>query len=338
MAPRPATQTGDQAADADKAGQDRRGLVDDGLLADIARSYYLDDLSMVEIARTFGLSRFKVARCLHLARVTGIVKISVAAPAAANQPLSEQLAERLELTECVVVDTTGSAQNARDQVAGAAALVLPRLVKDGDLLGLTWSRTVESTVDQLTELPSCSVVQLAGSFSPTLGDGLDLVHRAARLSGGVAYAVHAPLVVDDPDVATALRRQPGIADTLRRADRLDVSVISIGAWKAGCSTVWEAVPWSIREAALEAGAVAEVTGRLLGADGQAIDSLLDRLVISASLEQLRDPVERLALATGPDRAAPIVAAVRAGLVTRLVTTAQVARILLRMPNPLDHDS
>lgn len=309
--------------------------VDDGLLADIARRYYLDDLSKVDIARSLGFSRFKVARCLQLARARGIVTISVAAPARRNEPLSDLLAERLGLSECIVVDTTGGSQDVREQLADAAARALPRLVKDGDLLGLTWSRTVECMVDRLRELPACSVVQLAGSLSPPHGDGLDLVHRAARLSGGVAYAMHAPLVMDDPDVAAGLRRQPAIAEALRMADGLDVSVVSIGAWKAGCSTVWEAVPASVQQAALEAGAVGEVTGRLLDAEGRAVDSALDHLVIAASLEQLRRPAERVALVGGPDRAAPTVAAVRAGLVTTLVTTAQVAQAVLALEDAAD---
>ena len=305
--------------------------VGDELLADIASRYYLDDVSKVDIAHSLGLSRFKVARCLDLARAKGIVKISVATPATTNGPLSERLAERLGLAGCLVVDTTGGARNAREQVAGAAARVLPGLLADGDLLGLTWSRTVERMVELLDELPHCSVVQLAGSFSPTYGDGLDLVHRAARLSGGVAHAVPAPLVVDDPGVAAALRRQPAIAQTLQMADRLDVSVVSIGAWQAGCSTVWDAVPTSVQEAGTRAGAIAEVSGRLLDADGNTVESMLDHLVVSASVEQLRRPAERVALVGGADRAAPTVAAVRAGLVSTLVTTAHVARAVLRMP-------
>lgn len=305
--------------------------VGDELLADIARRYYLDDVSKVDIGHSLGLSRFKVARCLDLARARGIVKISVATPATVNAPLSEQLAERLGLAGCLVVEATGGVRSAREQVAAAAAGALPGLLDDGDLLGLTWSRTVERMVDLLSELPHCSVVQLAGSFSPAYGDGLDLVHRAARLSGGVAYAVPAPLVVDEPGVAAALRRQPGIADTLRMADGLDVSVVSIGAWQAGCSTVWDAVPASVQDAGRQAGAVAEVSGRLLDADGAPVESMLDHLVVSASVEQLRRPAQRMAMVSGADRAVPTVAAVRAGLVSTLVTTAHVARAILRMP-------
>ncbi|MDX6326064.1 MAG: hypothetical protein QOK15_2418, partial [Nocardioidaceae bacterium] len=251
---------------------------------------------------TPNLSRFKVARLLHLARIRGIVKISIATSSSVNDALSEKLATRLGLERCIVVNTTGGAQAAREQVAAAAARALPSLIKEGDLVGLSWSRTVESMVDMLTELPRCSVVQLAGSFSTTHGDALDLVHRAARLSGGSAYALHAPLVVDDPAVARALRRQPGIADTLQIADDVDVSVVAVGAWRSGCSTVWDAVTPTVQKAGIRAGAVGEVIGRLVGADGASIESPLDHLVVSASLNQLKRPAQRIALVSGPHRA------------------------------------
>ena len=318
--------------------RDRMDGIDDELLAEVARRYYLADESKVDIARSLGLTRFKVARLLQTARARGIVRISITTPDLVNAPLSDQVADRLGLTRCIVVDATGSAQQARQQVATAAAHALPRIVKDGDLLGLTWSRMVEAMVSSLTELPRCHVVQLAGSFSPTKGDALDLVQRAARISGGRVRALHAPLVVDDPSVAAALRRQPGIRDTLHAADGLDVSVVSIGAWRAGCSTVWDAVSPSVREAGVEAAAVGEVSGRLFGADGLAVESPLDELVIAATLGQLRRPAERIALVSGPHRVAPTLAAVGGGLVTTLITTSSVARGILRIRDSPSHTS
>lgn len=303
---------------------------DDELLAEISRRYYLDNCSKVEIAQGLGLSRFKVARLLEQARERGVVKISVSIPAAVDKSLSGELAERLDLRRCIVVDTTRSEVETRQQVAAAAARTLPGLVHNGDLLGLTWSRTVDAMVDNLADLPRCTVVQLAGSAAPIGGAAVDLVQRAARLAGGVAHAVHAPLVVDDAGVAAALRRQPGIGDTLQLADGLDVSVVAVGAWRADCSTVWEAVTPAIRRAGLRAGAVDEVTGWLLAADGKAVASPLDDLVIGASLEQLARPAERVALVSGPYRAEATVAAVRAGLATTLVITSNVARSVIRL--------
>lgn len=309
--------------------------IDAELLAEISRRYYLEDVSKVDIARSLGLSRFKVARLLEAARATGIVRISVAVPGAVDQSLSAALADRLGLNRCVVLDTTGSdIVGARHQVAAAAAGMLRSIVKEGDLLGLSWSRAVDAMVDTLVntsaELPRCTVVQVAGSL-PTPSGGpatVDLVQRVARLVGGVAHAVHAPLVVDDATVATALRRQPGIRDTLQLVDGLDVSVVAVGAWRPGCSTVWDAVSPAVRQAGVRGGAVAEVTGRLLAADGDPVVSPLDDLVIGASLEQLRRPAERVAIVSGPHRVPATLAAARGGLVTVLVTTGDIARGVL----------
>ena len=47
------------------------------LATTVARRYYLDDRSKIEIAAELKLSRFKVARLLELARSSGIIRISI---------------------------------------------------------------------------------------------------------------------------------------------------------------------------------------------------------------------------------------------------------------------
>ena len=237
---------------------------DDELLAEVARRYYLDNTSKVDIAKQLDLSRFKVARLLEDARSRGIVQIQIKNPSPIDRGLSDQLADALGLPRCVVAHTSGSPEQVRDQVAEAAARTVAPLVRDGDLLGLTWSRAVDAMVDHLDALPACTVIQMAGSLHSPAGGGstMDLARRAAALAGGTAHAVHAPLVVDDVAAVTALRRQPGIADTLALADGLDISVVAIGAWRAGCSTVWDAVSEELRAQGRAGGAIAEVSGHL----------------------------------------------------------------------------
>jgi DNA-binding transcriptional regulator LsrR (DeoR family) len=308
------------------------GDEDDELLADVARRYYLDNTSKVDIAKELDLSRFKVARMLEDARARGIVQIQVKSPSPIDRALSDQLAAALEIPRCVVTHTSGSPEQVRDQIAGAAARTVAPLVRDGDLLGLTWSRAVDAMVDHLGTLPACTVVQMAGSLHSPAGGGstMDLARRAAALAGGTAHAVHAPLVVDDIAAVTALRRQPGIADTLALADGLDISVVAIGAWRAGCSTVWDAVSQEVRDDGLAGGAIAEVSGHLLDLDGKLVESRLEQMIIAVSMDQLRRPAERVALAAGDHRAPAVIAAVRAGLVSTLVTTTGLAREMLRV--------
>ena len=50
------------------------------LAVTVARRYFVDDRTKVEIATELQLSRFKVARLLELARDSGIVRISIGTP------------------------------------------------------------------------------------------------------------------------------------------------------------------------------------------------------------------------------------------------------------------
>jgi DNA-binding transcriptional regulator LsrR (DeoR family) len=62
---------------------------DDELLAEVARRYYLDNTSKVDIAKQLDLSRFKVARLLEDARSRGIVQIQIKNPSPIDRSLSE---------------------------------------------------------------------------------------------------------------------------------------------------------------------------------------------------------------------------------------------------------
>jgi len=333
--PVPAPTTGSTTGSG--ASSARSAAAEEYLIADVARRYYLQDQTKVQVAAAVGISRFKVARLLEQARATGVVTIHVRLPGGHDEPMSAELATALGLRRCVVVQPSApgnsSLADQRVAVAAAAGAVLPDLVRAGDRLGLAWSRTVDAMVDRLARLPHCALVQLVGTLHESAGGGTaDLVRRAAQLSGGTSHPINAPLFVDSPEAAAALRRQLGIRDTLAMADDLDVAVVAVGAWRPGCSTVWDAVPESVRREGTLAGAVAEVSGRLLGAGGEPVVTALDDMVMGATVSQLRSAAERVALVVGPHRAEATVAAVRAGLVTTLVTTTELAREVLRLPD------
>jgi DNA-binding transcriptional regulator LsrR (DeoR family) len=60
------------------------------VLARIARRYYLEGRSKLEIAEEFGLSRHKVARSLLKAREWGLVRISIDFPGDSNAQEEER--------------------------------------------------------------------------------------------------------------------------------------------------------------------------------------------------------------------------------------------------------
>jgi len=143
--------------------------------------------------------------------------------------------------------------------------------------------------------------------------------------------MYAPLVTADAVTAEALRRDPGIAAALGRIDDLTTAVVAIGAWREGTSTIWPIVSAAEREAGVADGAVAEVSGRLLAADGSVVPSRFDDRVMALRLEQLARVPEVVAVAYGADRAAAVLAVVRTGWVTTLVADDALADALLALP-------
>jgi DNA-binding transcriptional regulator LsrR (DeoR family) len=123
-------------------------------------------------------------------------------------------------------------------------------------------------------------------------------------------------------------RQSEIADALSMADELDLAVVAIGAWKEGESTVWDKVSQRDRDTGTAAGAVAEISGRLVGSDGTAVHTDLDDRTIGATLDQLARATEIIAVARGAGRLDAVLAAIKANLVTVLVLDSSLALALL----------
>jgi DNA-binding transcriptional regulator LsrR (DeoR family) len=306
------------------------------LAASIARRFYVDGVSKVDIAQEFGISRFKVARILTDAREQGLVRVDIRLPGTIDGGLSARLRDALGLRRAIVLDTAPEPEaSLRQHLAEVTADLLAEIVVDDDVLGLTWSRTVEATTAALTRLAGCTVVQLAGTLAhPERDTGtVELVRRAAAVSGGRAYAIYAPLVVPDATTAASLRGQPGIAEALGRFGDLTKAVVAVGAWGAHHSTVWEAVSDADRKHYLDLGACAEVSGRLFDAHGHALHTDLDDRIIAITVEQLRAVPEVVAIAAGAARAGAVGAVVRAGFVTTLVTDVGCARAILDAPAP-----
>lgn len=297
------------------------------LAADIARSYYMEDRSRVDIAADLGISRFKVARLLELARAEGVVTIEVHDPRGVDVDLSKALRTELGIRRALVLN---SSSNPQVRVGALAADYLRSSVKPGATVGLAWSRSTQALVKHLHDLPPCTVVQLCGVFAKPMGEeqNVELVRRAAENVGADVVTFYAPLVVPDATTATTLRRQPGIADALAHCDQLSAAVIAVGQWRSGDSTVHDALSERERTVFAKRGAVAESCGILLAADGRPLRDGLQKRTIAVTEAQLRRAGDVVALANEPDRAPAIRALTRSGMVSTLITHRAVAERIL----------
>jgi DNA-binding transcriptional regulator LsrR (DeoR family) len=301
------------------------------LSASVARRYYLDGRTKVEIAEEFRLSRFKVARLLDDARASGLVRIEIGHPGVVDVELSSRLMEALGLKHCIVTDTPDDDPvRLRGHLAAASAELLTELVTAEDVLGLSWSRAVSAMATALQRLAPAPVVQLTGALARSVVDNssIELVREVSRISGGPAYFYYAPMVVPDASTASALRNQPEVARTFSLIGSVTIAVAGVGAWAPEQSTLYDAATDAERADIIRRGVAAEVSGVLLDASGEPVTAPLTERMIGISGAQMRSVPEVIGIAYGLGKADAVLASVRGGLVDSLVTHSTLATALI----------
>jgi DNA-binding transcriptional regulator LsrR (DeoR family) len=297
-----------------------------------ARRYFLEGATKSAIAHELGISRFKVARLIDDAVRDGIVRIEIEPVPQIDASLSRELAVATGIRSAVVVRTAGgSAEFERAQLGRAAAMLLADTLAAEDLLGVSWGRTLHAMSAYLPALPACAVVQIVGSV-PSLQldvNSLELLRRVAERAGGPVYPLYVPLIVESPEVASALRADPNVSGTLAMFPRLTRAIVGIGAWEPDGSTVRAALTDADATALDRAGAVADICAIPIADDGQVIQAVgLGARSIAITADELRRVPEVIAVSGGRRKDRSIRAALRSGLVHRLVTTDDTARMLL----------
>ncbi|WP_051767440.1 sugar-binding transcriptional regulator [Streptomyces sp. NRRL S-37] len=322
--------------------------IDTLLAAAVARRFYLEQRSKVEIAKELGISRFKVARLLDAAVAHDIVRIDITVPAEIDVPLGRALAERFGLRHGIVVNLgRGEGGTAAPDpwrsgrwLGTAAARLISEIVEEGDVLGLDGSQAVDALSEAVTRLPPCDVVQLTGVRGRDLAHdaAITAVRRTAAAGGGRAFPLHTPFLLPDAVTAAVLRSQPATAETLDRFGRVTKAVVGIAAWDAPHSAVYGALSERERETLREAGACAEVAGHVLDAAGRVIPTELNARTIAVSAAELRGVTELIGVTAGERGTGAVRAVLGSGLLTGVVTDATTARRLLWRDDPDDPDA
>lgn len=304
------------------------------LSASIARRYYLDGRSKLEIAEEFGLSRFKVARLIEAARSSGLVRIEIGHKGRIDVDLSARVQARFGLAHAVVVDTTEDTdESVRKHLGQVAAELLAELVGPDDVLGVAWSRSVGAMARALPRLAAVPVVQLTGAITMPDGDegSIDIVRDVARAAGGPAYVFYAPFTLPDAGTAATLRNQREVALTLGQLPKVTKAVVGIGAWAPGQSTLYDTAREHERRELRRLGVCAEVSGVFLSAEGEAVRTELTERMIGIDAEQMRTIPEVIAISYGTAKVTAVLAALRSGLIEGLVTHRPLAQALLDAP-------
>jgi DNA-binding transcriptional regulator LsrR (DeoR family) len=294
----------------------------------IARRYYLEGRTRVQIAEEFGISRFKVARELDEALATGMVEITIRNPGSIDLELSTRLQREFGLEHAYVVTTDAHTPDQRaDAVAKATAELLQSILREEDVLGVDCGRTLNKVANHLTSLPPSDVVQLTGMAGELNANGADLVRRISEISGGKTWPMYAPLVVADARTAASLSGNHQIQETVARHAKVTCAIVSIGAWRPGASQVYQALTNDDAQELERAGVCGEACALLLDVEGVRMPGLDERRM-AIDEATLRAIPTVIGVAAGPHKIDATRAVLRSGLVSSIVTDAEIAAAVL----------
>lgn len=306
------------------------------LIVKIAKMYYEEGLTQTAISKRLGISRPKISRLMQEALDQGIVRIEIASIPGDYADLMQELESKYDLVEAIVVEVAGplTYETASHFLGIAAAELFQRIVKDGDVIGLTWGSALASMVAHLEQerKPNCMVVQMVGGLgSPnTNTHATDLVIRTAMALGARMSLMPAPGVVDSIDSAELLIADRHISQALDFVKKTDVAFVGIGATKHNPFLMRneEIITYEEMGVLRSQGAVGDISLHFFNPDGLEIDSEFHRRVIGVSYEVLKGIPRVVGIAGGPDKYKAILGAIQGGLVNTLITDTETAQKLI----------
>ena len=312
--------------------------MDANLLVKVAKLYYEEGLTQIEIAHKMRLSRPKVSRLLTEARNEGVVQITVNSMPESFEDLERELENRLGLKDSLVVhvDHPDDPQVVSQQLGEMAAQYFDRVVQEGDLVGFSWGRTMSAMADSIqpVKLRKMHVVQMVGGLGDPQSDAhaADIVRRVAqKVNASLLSVMPAPGIVDSIEMCTALRNNRQIGYSLELSAKVDIAFVGIGSFRKDALLMnsEEIITWSEVEPLIERGAVGDLGLHFFDITGKSLDSEIDRRVIGINLEAYRSLDRVVAVAGGSQKYDAILGAVRGKYANVLITDENTARRLLQ---------
>ncbi len=303
------------------------------MLVRIAFACEIQGLTQAQAAEAFGLTRLRVNKALSEARDRGIVRVSINSPLGACVALEQQLVKRFGLSSATVAPTVGKNFNHQTILGAALAQMLTHLLSQETvhLFGMSWGNTLNMATRFMEPLnrPDLEITSVMGGLTKGSDvNSYEITTRLADLCNASHSYFTAPVYAASVKSRNILREQQEFRSSIDNI--LNADGLALAAGDMGNSLiVADGLPEDITAKELvKAGAVGDIIGYFLDAEGAPIDHEINSRVLGIRLEDLNALPNVILGAGGPHKIPIILAILRRGCVDHLVTDEHVARALI----------
>ncbi|NDI35081.1 sugar-binding transcriptional regulator [Chengkuizengella sediminis] len=302
-------------------------------MIEVSKLYYLLDYNQNDIAKKLGISRPTVSRLLQQAKQEGIVEIKIIDPTEDIENLSETLEQKFNLKKAIVTHVPQYEDGIIKTYLGEkAASYLHEIVKDDDIIGVTWGTTMHHVAVELKQeaLKNVKVVQLKGSVSHSetntyANEILYLFGKAFETS-----PIHLPLpaIVDHIVVKQAMEADRHINKILELGKQSNIALYTIGPIKSE-SLLFKLGYFTDEDLEMiYSKAVGDICSKFFDKDGEICSKELNARTLGIELEELKKKEYSILVAGGAQKVEGIYGALKGGFTNVLVTDQFTAQFLI----------
>ncbi|MDN3018823.1 sugar-binding transcriptional regulator [Paenibacillus sp. BSR1-1] len=298
-----------------------------------AKLYYLLDYNQNEIAKVLGVSRPTVSRLLQQAKSDGIVQISIMDPTENVENLSHQLEEKFNLKKAIVASIPQYENHIiKNYLGEKAAQFLDEIVKDNDIIGVTWGTTLYHIAIELKQkfVKDVKVVQLKGgvSHAETNTYASEILYLFGKAYNTTPHNLPLPAIVDHVVVRQAMEADRHIRKILELGRQANIALFTIGPIKTD-SLLFQLGYFTDSDLeSLYGTAVGDICSRFFDNDGRICNESLNQRTLGVNLNDLRAKEHSILVAGGPNKIDGIYGALKGGYANVLVTDQFTAQFLL----------
>ena len=304
----------------------------------IAKLFYQNKMSKIEIGRKLRISRFKVARYLNEALSEGLVEINIIDNSDSSIDLEDMIEKKYKIQQAKIVKTSASYEQTKKNIGKAAAVLLEDLVHDGDTIGVAWGTTLYEMLNSLSlnkKIRNISVVQLTGGLHQVEMDysPVELAWRMAKIFRAKIFQLYVPAIVGSPHTMEVLLSENNIKRTIDMFSRVNIALIGIGSMVPGPSTMLYRDGFINKkdiEIIRKSKAVGDINSYFYDINGKECFTKLKNRTIGINLSQLKKIRYVMGVAGGLNKARAIYGALKGGIVNIIVTDSETAKNILNM--------
>ena len=300
----------------------------------IARLYYFDNFTQEEISKKLGISRSKVSRFLDKARAEKIIEIKLNYPEE-NYDKKETLIEsKFGIRECIIVPSFDSQEEVFKNIAGELSMLLQRILKNGDYVGINWGNTLKEVVARLhfPKKININVVPMMGGLGK-IDTGMQTNLIASNLAekfGGISYQIHFPAFLDSKNLKEMISDDSNVREIFDLSDKINTAILGMSATTENSTLIRMGI-FTIKDIAYlkSLGIVGDINLNWVNSKGDFVPNDIFDRTLNIPFEKLRKIRNVIGIAFGNHKIKIIRALLLSRLINIFITDQDTAKRLVR---------